>query len=290
MYFSIRTLTTWTAPILKCPAVGTVHSSYGKAVNLIFDSGMASLQPSCSPVSPLSLITGLNAPAFASLPLKKGQTAEILQKEIRIRTDVGNVSFSFSDAETADTLLIPSVSEDWKQHIGSALAESSAGGFRRLFISDESMLPRDDHFLVTDTARKILSRCDKYWLNGRFVDAASELNRMIGLGIGLTPSGDDFLCGILAGFILSGHQDHLFFRSLRKQIAENLDRTNELSGAFLQCALSSHFSLTVKHLCSCHTAGETASAFSQIGHSSGMDTLSGIYYALSLLQKEPEQQ
>ena len=98
------------------------------------------------------------------------------------------------------------------------------------------MLPRDDHFLVTDTAWKILSRCDKYWLNGRFVDAASELNRMIGLGIGLTPSGDDFLCGILAGFILSGHQDHLFFRSLRKQIAENLDRTNELSGAFLQCA------------------------------------------------------
>ena len=69
MFFFIRTLTSWVLPILDHPDTGTVHSAYGKAVNLVFGSRMVSLQPLGSPVSPLSLITDVNAENFASLPL-----------------------------------------------------------------------------------------------------------------------------------------------------------------------------------------------------------------------------
>ena len=70
------------------------------------------------------------------------------------------------------------------------------------------------------------------------------LCHLIGLGIGLTPSGDDFLCGFLAGLRLSDGSS-VFLPFLEQHILHTLDRTNEISAAFLRCAVLGQFSAPV---------------------------------------------
>jgi len=110
---------------------------------------------------------------------------------------------------------------------------------------------------------------------------AAQLAALLGLGIGLTPSGDDFLCGMLAGSILAGRQREPFFLALRAEIAAGLSQTNDISAAFLQCALDGQFSEPVLALTKPEPeAARIAESFSKIGHSSGFDTLCGIVFCL----------
>ena len=100
----------------------------------------------------------------------------------------------------------------------------------------------------------------------------------MGLGIGLTPSGDDFLCGVLAGLILLGKQDTEDFHHLSTEISQNLTRTNAISTAFLRCAMEGQFSEAIVTLGSV-AFSQSQQMFHAIGHSSGADTLCGLYFA-----------
>ncbi|WP_207663105.1 DUF2877 domain-containing protein [Clostridium sp. Marseille-P2415] len=139
-----------------------------------------------------------------------------------------------------------------------------------------------DQALVTAAARQRLSACHTFMHVPDYDRAADELIHLIGLGIGLTPSGDDFLCGVLAGLTLSGNWDHPFASILREKITANLHNTNDISRTFICCALSSHFSKPIKDLIPPSSPGEILASFEAVGHSSGIDSLCGIYYALSL--------
>lgn len=114
-----------------------------------------------------------------------------------------------------------------------------------------------------------------------FYEMADCLCHLIGLGIGLTPSGDDFLCGFLAGLRLSDGSS-VFLPFLEQHILHTLDRTNEISATFLRCAVLGQFSAPVHLLTDPDvTARQIYLAFSSIGHSSGIDTLCGIYIAFT---------
>ena len=103
----------------------------------------------------------------------------------------------------------------------------------------------------------------------------------IWLGIGLTPSGDDFLCGFLAGLRLSDGSS-VFLPFLEQHILHTLDRTNEISAAFLRCAAFGPFSTPVHLLTDPNvTARQIYLVFSSISHSSDIDTLCGIYIAFT---------
>ena len=117
---------------------------------------------------------------------------------------------------------------------------------------------------------------------GDSVKMADTLCQLIGLGIGLTPSGDDFLCGFLAGLRLSLSESDRFRQILEKKICSHLNRTNEISAAFLHCAVLGQFSAPIHLLINPDiTVEQIYRAFSDIGHSSGVDTLCGISTALS---------
>lgn len=115
-----------------------------------------------------------------------------------------------------------------------------------------------------------------------YTTAAHNLSSLIGLGIGLTPSGDDFLCGVLAGFILRGMDCHPFAAAVREQLQQKLENTNDISRIFLHCALQGQFSEAVCSLTKATSPAKLSAAFHAIGHSSGMDTLCGILYVLKL--------
>ena len=73
------------------------------------------------------------------------------------------------------------------------------------------------------------------------------------------------------------------FLRLQKLLPDCLARTNDISRTFLRCALDGYFSEAIQYLADCISEKEILQSFEAIGHSSGMDSLSGILFVHELL-------
>jgi Protein of unknown function (DUF2877) len=113
---------------------------------------------------------------------------------------------------------------------------------------------------------------------------------LVGLGEGLTPSGDDFLIGLLAVLHVTGCFPSLCSPVVRERFCQCVRLgTSQLSGEFLHCALEGHFSepvaMLVRALCTRETGAWQgyATTLAAVGHSSGVDTMVGIAFGCRLL-------
>lgn len=113
---------------------------------------------------------------------------------------------------------------------------------------------------------------------------------LVGLGEGLTPSGDDCLVGLLAVLHLTGSLPALCSPAVREQFCQCVRLgTSQLSGEFVCCALEGHFAEPVvslmRALCTPDTGGwrTPAAALAAVGHSSGVDAMVGIALGCRLL-------
>ncbi len=114
---------------------------------------------------------------------------------------------------------------------------------------------------------------------------------LIGLGTGLTPSGDDFLVGFMTGLrcmTLKREERLTFLSKLGKTIVCMSHKTNDISGTYLYHATLGQVSSKLAALVEEITRGEdfdrllqVAEAAMEAGHTSGMDTVSGILIGLS---------
>lgn len=143
------------------------------------------------------------------------------------------------------------------------------------------MKGKEEYSLILAAAGNRILQCSECLEQHLYGDAAKHLAGLIGLGIGLTPSGDDFLCGVLAGLILRREENHPFAHALCREITSRRFDTNDISRAFLDCSVQHHFSLAVNSLTDLPSADRILNVFSDIGHSSGIDTLCGVAYGLS---------
>jgi hypothetical protein len=127
-------------------------------------------------------------------------------------------------------------------------------------------------------------------LAGRRVSAEAIENmaaQVIGLGEGLTPSGDDLLVGFLAVLHLTRYAPtHLHHAAWLDPLVVN---TTDLSAAFLRGALAGHFSEPMVCLMQSLYSSEScdwqahAADLARVGHSSGVDAMVGIAVANRLL-------
>jgi uncharacterized protein DUF2877 len=103
---------------------------------------------------------------------------------------------------------------------------------------------------------------------------------LIGLGPGLTPSGDDFLCGVMATLHYLGRS------AVARRLAEGVlataaAETNLISAAYLRCAAEGEASEVLLNALSSVAAGGDSrleaclDAVHSAGHTSGWDTLAG---------------
>lgn len=279
----ITNIASYALMTLRPNTFGQIHSVYRKTINLTLGGRLLSLQAASSPISPISLITDLSAQDMEKLNLLPGQRVEIRSHELCICSPDCIHRFCYNLAETFDSVLTGIFPRIHGDLLKSVFSLSDTGGFRCLFSSSDTNRPCSDQFLINDYAKNCLKQCSFYLENRHFDQAADVLVSLIGLGIGLTPSGDDFLCGVLAGIIFADKSGHPFTHILKEAIGRHLNNTNDISRAFLDCALKSHFSKPVKELPFKESAGEILSSFEAIGHSSGIDTLCGIYYILTHL-------
>jgi hypothetical protein len=121
--------------------------------------------------------------------------------------------------------------------------------------------------------------------------AFNSVARLIGLGSGLTPTGDDFLVGYLAGLWCAtrGKKERLqFLSSLGKAVICLSRQTNDISQTYLFHAVRGQVSSRLEALAEAICRGEqpdrlrtAADAAMQVGHTSGMDAVSGLLLGLS---------
>jgi len=116
--------------------------------------------------------------------------------------------------------------------------------------------------------------------------AASSVRPLIGLGTGLTPSGDDLLVGYLAGLwctVLDKSERVQFVSNLGKAIIRLSRQTIDISRAYLYHASRGQVSSRLANLAEALCRGEnsdplliTAESAMHVGHTSGMDAISGM--------------
>ncbi len=118
-------------------------------------------------------------------------------------------------------------------------------------------------------------------------DAAADL---VGLGEGLTPSGDDFLCGLLAALRCTsraGDGDRRFALAWGRRLTERLGATTTVGATYLEGAIAGAFTGEIQALVRALARGEAGAPVAldglcALGHSSGMDTATGLLYGLWL--------
>ena len=134
----------------------------------------------------------------------------------------------------------------------------------------------DAHNVLSGHAQPALEAIDR-WLVGNALD--DEAQALIGLGPGLTPSGDDYLGGVLIALHQLGRKPQA--QGLWRWLQPRLARTSEISAAHLTAAAAGegHEAL---HRCLdalCTAAPNWPSVLAQldgVGHCSGWDSLAGV--------------
>ena len=182
MQIMITDLSLYAKTILEQHSSWTVHSVYRKTINLQSGDLLLALQTAGSPLSPISLITDLSEAGMDAQKAVPGM--EIPSSALQ--TDQANVrdlflspfSGSFGELSAA---------------IHQAICQADDQGFRLLFLPDR----QGNASLIMEAAKKSLTDCRLFLQKQETKAAAAALVRLTGLGIGLTPSGDDFLCGAL---------------------------------------------------------------------------------------------
>jgi hypothetical protein len=100
---------------------------------------------------------------------------------------------------------------------------------------------------------------------------------LVGLGPGLTPSGDDFLCGALA--MLDALGEHAIQAALAHAVGDAAPaQTSPLAACLLRAAAAGHVGERLHDVVSALLVGDAAAAAAaarRIGHSSGWDMLAG---------------
>lgn len=156
-----------------------------------------------------------------------------------------------------------------------------------LFRSDESIragVPRQ----AGEAMRGLFDATRRYDLT-----AAASVRALIGLGTGLTPSGDDLLVGYLAGLwcsVLDKSERIQFVTNLGKAIIHLSRQTNDISRTYLYHAsrgqVSSRLAELAEAICREENSDrllKTAESAMQVGHTSGMDAVTGLLIGLTTL-------
>ena len=270
MEYQIKKMSYYARNLLESFTTGTIHSVYRRTINLTDGRRILSLQTDGSPLSPVSLISSLTPEEMEKLSVSPGDSVYFGKscpdglcpdKECFILQGAGqprlhSCLFSYKNARQYNLELSRSIDASLRPALASslhtALSLTKNNGFALLFGAEAD---KDSSLsLIHTAAGNYMNRSRKLCLDRRYSEAAAELTRLLGLGTGLTPSGDDFLCGVLAGL--------------------------SISAAFLSCALENQYSLPVCSLCSLPSPKEILTSFEAVGHSSGTDTLCGILWSL----------
>lgn len=125
----------------------------------------------------------------------------------------------------------------------------------------------------TDIARSLVPHCEAL---ASCADPTWPILALVGAGVGATPTGDDMITGYLATCILFRDP---FIQDLAPLLRASLHRTTRVSRLQIEAALDGSFAAAhhqlIDHLAD-DDVGSAMSAARAIGHTSGIDFLTGL--------------
>ena len=282
-----------------------VHSIYERTINLMLDGQLIALQIADSPVSPISIILPLNETGLGRLKIKSNSPVSIGGTNLLIGKNIISLDHAYDVYD--DTLYEHNLSTSLRDVVWKLIISSGRDGFSTLVKSQNT--PDD---IALSYAKKKLTYAESIccaMTSGNSADEptkSNQLNKMcdslsdlIGVGTGLTPSGDDFMTGVLSTFkAFPQCFNSRLISSLSNSICSRRNNTNEISSAFIDCALRGQFSKAIIDLYDSLCLDNVQSpgieqdkidnlldSFLDIGHTSGIDTLTGIFWSMKHLSK-----
>jgi hypothetical protein len=206
-----------------------------------------------------------------------------------IETNNSSVKISLDRAKLVECALIDQCDVDLETIKQALRVINVTLRERELLSLDTSLMGKQFYVKISrglEELKQAISTGDPFVLD-------ESVQQLIGLGAGLTPSGDDILVGLLAGFEISKTYDknlEKILSTLRSLVLCHCGKTNQISCKYLSYAAHGYFSTyiidlltTISNEDSLTSMKNAANKVVMIGHTSGMDTLIGIATALEIL-------
>ncbi len=274
---------------------GTVHSVFRRVVNLRVSGELVLLT--------LLLSEEADLPQGIRVDARDGLTFEGLSAGARVACEHGVLAVGNSlmvDLRKASIwecdllplavdMMRPTVATAWN-HAWHAMQERQAGSGSAIIGADctdrtsPHQLAMAQH--LGQAVRAILRatiNCD--------LDGMPALGGLVGVGIGLTPSGDDFITGYLAGLWCTSWRTperRVFLSAAAELVIGCSAQTNDIARTYLLLAARGQVSRRLVDLADAIGRGAdaasvvpTARAAMRMGHSSGVDTVTGLLLGLA---------
>jgi hypothetical protein len=272
----------------------TVHSVFRSAVNLRLDKGNQLLTLVASNEANLPQGIRVDTPADFSFEIcRAGEPATCRDDILR----VGSLTIELRGARRWKCDL-PSLQADMANPSAATAWQCAWDVLNKRQIQLNAEIVAENLFHSDATTRAGVPRTAGASMRGLvdatqrydFLAAASSVRPLIGLGAGLTPSGDDLLVGYLAGLwctVLDNSGRTQFVANLGKAVVRLSRRTTDISRTYLYHAARSQVSSRLSGLAEAICRGENlervkmaVESAMQVGHTSGMDAVTGMLIGL----------
>jgi hypothetical protein len=269
-------------PLFKHERRAVVHSVYKSTINCMVDDRIFSLQHQEMPITPLSINLDIPKKVFELIRVNRGDEVQFTKEGLV----AFNSMFTKQNADIFDCDLSEGTHTLDKEKItrltDHILKYIEKGEFGRIANS-----LKENQTIPLTFAGNYVSGVLLKLSNSQNVSEIGSLSaQLIGVGEGLTPSGDDFNCGMLAAqYYLRGYEYADALKAqLITQISQRINTTTIISKEFLVYACEGKFSQMVKNILikSQQDLDVTSEIIKirDVGHTSGIDFLTGLYFGL----------
>lgn len=260
-------------PIPDCAGKAFVHSVFEHSINIEIPEELCLV--TVHSFAHVSLPGSFYVPDLSAREVKAGMTVSWDRNQLCI----GTMVISLDPEQESDDLKLYEMSDD-KTVFRTAVCRS--------MLEEKRMQDHKTGAGMEQVYNCLYQNLETYFqslIHRDETEGRKALKKCIGLGFGLTPSGDDMLCGIL-GFQCV--YDPSAFAWTSRLLQPELTRTNRISASYLGWACKGYASSLVKNviygLKACEIEehrfmDENTEELLKIGHTSGADLLEGILLA-----------
>jgi hypothetical protein len=253
----------------------SVHSIFKKSINFSNGDSIFTVTNSEVPISPLNIsLTDADINGrFENKSIFNLEYPFLISENIKI----------FMTSEIVDTMLeafsVPSIDSIREFKKETIQLTEGKDGIIKLYHTTSS----DD--VLLERIRERVEAIRKSIVQNETTLFESDLNKLFGLGNGLTPSGDDFIYGLYAT-LRTFNLKPVFSERIGLLIDECKDRTGDISLNILRSLRAGHIYIPLKQLFrnmnSNKDCREPIMNLINYGSTSGSDILAGVLFALEL--------
>lgn len=268
--------------------VGKVEQVFSKAINISIDNQLYSLLSSQLDNGPNSCRL-LNRD-LSSLNINTSDDVQVLNGKINISDDY-LLCFSLCKTWQHSAICFTYDNLNKKSYQSFLLKQIEQLDFI-LSTSQNSLFHYQGDNLFYLAAGKKLNQQRLYLMSllkrKQYQKLADIVKQFVGLGIGLTPSGDDYLVGLMAFLLLKNHPANQAYAEFYQGIMQGIKNTTPISAITLEKALVHEYREHMYQLIQSLVDADKTNIHLQflnilnIGSSSGSDMLIGIRDALYL--------